>query len=253
MTYFNKHGQETNYTWMSDLVYLSPIGRGGAPDEQNNNRITLTFSGLDTTFSHFRVYSVFKSSLDSTNVAYLVYEGRTAAEDVIVVDDNAHLTLQDSTRLLYLGSQSVIASTLTQKDNTLFLGDLQSVGRSSYSQLENTIRMYMFDNSPGEGKIWESSCVEFMLSTGEGDTPHIPYVKNGGTYPYNNQLQYTSSDITTFKGGEKYRFGLKFQLQDGSETDAFWIGDKINPLYPVVDSEGGFIRRVVLNVLFLNG
>ena len=245
LTYFNKHGQETNYTWMSDLVYLSPLGRGGAADETNNNKINLTFSNLDTSFSHFRVYSVFRSSLDGQTVSYLVYEGRTSSDNVLVTDDGAHLTLQDSTRLLYLGSQAVIASTITHKDETLFLGDLQSVGKSSYPRLEQTIRQNMIDWSVGYDKGWESKAIEFVLSDGDGELGDIAYVNNDGTYPYSNQLQYTSSQISTFKGGEKYRFGLKFQLADGTDTEAFWIGDKINPVYPVVDNESKTIHRVI--------
>lgn len=246
LTYYNKHGQETNYAWISDLVYLSPDGHGGAADGYNTNRVVLRISAgaLDTSFDHFRIYSVFRSSLNGTTISYLVGENETTNSETFIVDDGGHLVAQDSTRLLYLGSQPVHANTLAHKDNVLFLGDLNSVGRD-YSDIESAIRRYMFDqNDMISGKIWKSSSVTFQYS--DDDIPeiaHIPYVENSSVYNYENQLLYTSSQITTFKGGEKYRFGLKFQLGDGTETDAFWIGDAENTLYPVIID--GKIKRVV--------
>lgn len=260
LTYFNKHGQETGYVWISDLVYLSPLGRGGAADETNNNRVTLGISGLDTTFSHFRVYSVFRSSLNGQITAFLVDERNTTSGTVNVVDDGAHLTNEDATRLLYLGSIPVIAGTMTHKDNTLFLGNLLSTGRANFDDIEAIIRKYMFTYNDGEleftaGTTWESGCVSFVYTNdsssgtnNNSDTADIPYIDNVGDYPYKNQLLQSSSEILTFKGGEKYRFALKFKYRDGAETDAFWIGDKENILYPVIDvqnQEGPHIKRVV--------
>ena len=260
LTYYNKHGQETSYVWVSDLVYLSPLSHGGAADETNNNRVTITFSNLDTSFTNYRVYSVFRSSLNGNTVSYLVSEGLTpdSSEDKItVIDDGAHLVAQDATRLLYLGSQAVVASTLTYKDQTLFLGDLRSIGRVNYDGLEDVIRGTMFEVGAGEfedGETWESSCVSFEYTNDDsGDystigidgLSDIPYKNESGAYSYKNQLVYSSGQILTFKGGEKYRFALKFKMQDGTETDAFWIGDKENDKYPVVDSTNGVIKRVV--------
>lgn len=240
LTYFNEHGQETGYVWVSDLVYLSPLGRGGGADETNTNSVTLRFSNLDTSFTHFRVYSVFRSSLNGQVVAYLVTERHTSDDVVSVVDDGAHLTVQDTTRLLYLGSQPVIVSTMTHKDQTLFLGDLKSIGRNDYDTIEALIKdtehggiNAMYDTSTGI-----SSAVSYVYSNSNEDggaNSDIPYVENTGLYPYKNQLSLSSSQIQMFKGGEKYRFALKFQRPDGSETDAFWIGDKENSLYPVID------------------
>lgn len=256
ITYFNKHGQETGYVWLSDIVYLSPKDRGGAADETNNNSVVLNISNLDTSFSYFRVYSVFRSSLDGDVVAYLVAEHKTVNKPTTVIDDGAHLTVQDTTRLLYLGSQAVRAGTLEHKDQTLFLGDLKSVGRADYTSLENVIRDSMFGVKDGssirhapfvDGETYLSCRIHFEYSdvdTAE-ELTDIPLPENEGNYPYYNQLQLTSSQILTFKGGEKYRFALKFKCSDGAETDAFWIGDAENSLYPVIDKDNNVVKRVV--------
>lgn len=256
LTYFNEHGQETGYIWVSDLVYLSPFNRGGAADETNNNSVSITLTGLDTTFSHFRLYSIFRSSYNGQVVAYIVSEQKTSSDAVTIIDDAAHLTVQDTTRLLYLGSQPARVGTMTHKDQTLFLGDLRSIGRNDYDALESIIRSTMFqfheESAFTPGVTWEAKKISFAYSntaasgtSGVDELSDIKYVDNIGTYPYSNQLSFSSSHILTFKGGEKYRFALKFQYKDGAETDAFWVGDKENPLYPVVDTTNSVIKRVV--------
>lgn len=236
MTYYNKHGQETGYVWVSDLVYLSPFDHGGTADDTNSNKVTLEFTNLDTSFDHFRVYSVFRSSYDGAVVSYLVGDAETNGGYATVIDDGAHLVAQDASRLMYLGSQPVIASTLTHKDQTLFLGDLLSVGHD-YSAIEQAIKNSMYDPATGI-----STKIVFGYSSGEDN---IPYIENESIYPYENQLRYSSSKITTFKGGEKYRFAIKFQLRDGTESPAFWIGDKENHLYPVIDNNTHTIKRAI--------
>lgn len=243
ITYYNEHGQETNYVWISDLVYLSPVGRGGEADGTNNNRVILTIKNLDTSFDHFRVYSILRSSLDGTVVSYLISDMKTSnpEDGITVIDDGAHMTLQDTDRLLYLGSAPAIAGTLEQKDQTLFLGDLHSIGRGNLIEELSSITDALYNEEDGK-----SNCITFELTNASGDGSEIadiPYVSDESIYPYNNQLELTSSRILSFKGGEKYRFALKFQLSDGAETDAFWIGDAENELYPVIDNER--IHRVV--------
>ena len=223
ITYYNKHGQESGYVWISDLVYLSPVASGGAADGTNNNSITLNINNLDERFSYFRIYSVFRSALNGTTVAYIVFDGKTNGKKAVVVDNNSHLTSVDATSLLYLGSQHVVAGTLTHKDQTLFLGDLSSVDRD-YNYVEQTLKQYM---------VGENGLTKDGLITFEYDDEHpIPNETSDRNYAYNSQLVQSSSEITSFKGGEKYRFALVFHKKDGTMTDAFWIGDAVNYKYP---------------------
>lgn len=235
LTYYNKHGQESGYVWISDLVYLSPVASGGAADGTNNNSVTLSISNLDTRFDHFRVYSVFRSALNGTTVAYIVFDGKTNGGSAIVVDNNSHLVSVDASQLLYLGSQHVIANTLTHKDQTLFLGDLSSVDRD-YDDVETLLKSTMIATS-GNEKGWGCKYITFKRS------PDIPHETSDGNYTYNSQLVKSSSEITSFKGGEKYRFALVFHKKDGTMTDAFWIGDKVNKLYPIIGDSS--IQRII--------
>ena len=239
LTYFNKHGQETGYVWASDLIYLSPVGVGGAADGMNTNRVLFDITGLDTRYTNFRIYSVFRSSYDGQTVTYLVHEGDTSAH-AKVVDDGAHLTVVDTTKILFIGSRAVHPGTLAHKDQTLFLGDLQATV-PDYSTLNAAVTGSMFETNG-----WESSAVEFAYSDDSvenGIIKDIPLQENGGKYSYENQLIYSSSEILTFKGGEKYRFALVFRDANGAASKAFWIGDLVNSLYPVMEETA--IKRVV--------
>ena len=244
LTYYNEHGQETGPIWVSDLVYLSPSGTGGAADGTNTCRVTITFTEYDTKFENYRVYSIFRSSEDGTPVSYIVSDGSIPEFDgnefkkIIVIDDFANQTAEDSSRLLYLGSQPIIAGTLTHKDQTLFLGDIKGTGRGElYDNLEEEIKNTMRDSNGNT----RTGIIEFCLENAGDSDLSVPDA--GEIYPYENQLQYSSSKILTFKGGEKYRFALVFKFADGTTTDAFWIGDAENKLYP--DMSGDKIRRVI--------
>ena len=249
ITYFNKHGQETGYVWLSDIVYLSPDGTGGAADETNTCSVTLNISNVDSRFDHIRVYSIFKSTRDGNTTSYIVgdYDISNITDSVVVIDDGAHLTTEDTTRLLYLGSVPVIANTIAHKDQTLFIGGIESTGKKDVTAIQDAVDAVAFGQTyRPDQNLWESALIEFCYSDDSIDNIHdVEYSLNSGMYPYKNQLELTSSQIMTFKAGEKYRFALKFQDENGVESDAFWIGDKINTLYPYIDHTTGKIKRVV--------
>jgi len=242
MTYYNKHGQETGYVWMSDLVYLSPKDNGGSADGTNTCKVTFRIKfDENNRFTNFRIYSVFRSSLNIAQASYIVADGEIVDDYITVVDDGYHVEAQDISRLLYLGSQNVNPTTITHKDQTMFLGGLETTGQN-YGWLKDLISLYhIYDEETGlideiyPGTHW----VEFMLDGG------IPYPDNTGDYYYESQLLYSSSEILTFKGGEKYRFAISLKTKDGAMTPAFWIGDMVNNLYPVIDENNHVIQRVV--------
>lgn len=250
MTYYNKNGQQTGIVWSSPLVYLAPEGRGGAADGSNNNRVTITASGLDGTFDYARLYMTVRTSLDGQTVGYIVGESSVTEGRVLFVDDGSHLETADPASFIFLGTADVVAGTMTQKDGTLFLGNLKSVGQAGVQDLEIAIKAGAFLVS-GEsfkyGRDWESAIVSFAYSSSKDLADrkcHLPYVHADGYYPYESQLGYTSAQISTFKGGEKYRFALRFIDGKGAMSKSFWVGDKVNPYYPKMLNDD-IINRVI--------
>lgn len=250
MTYYNKNGQQTGIIWSSPLIYLSPDGRGGAADGSNSNRITVTASEIDNTFDYARLYMIVRTSLDGQTTGYIVGESSVSEGKAVFVDDGSHLETSDPASFIFLGGSGVIAGTMAQKDGTLFLGNLTSIGKTGTQKIEEAIRdtaFYLTGDRFKYGKDWESAIVSFRYSSSKVSDDkrcHIPYVLADGYYPYESQLKYTNAQISTFKGGEKYRFALRFIKGNGTMSKPFWIGDRVNPYYPKMRSDYS-VSRVI--------
>lgn len=117
----------------------------------------------------------------------------------------------DPTELLYIGGEEVVFGTMTQKDNTLFLGDIQMKRKT----LDSTIRNY-FKNK----EVTFSSYAKSIES---------PEPK--GYYPYSNQLKLNSYQFKTFKYLEYYRFGIQAQHYTGKWSEPIWINDVRNTVH----------------------
>lgn len=227
ITAYNKLGVETGILKATGLVYLSPFDRGGATDEQNLNRVVLTISNTyGRNFDYIRVYVIQRTSQNGPIVANVVGEYPVAAESggkVIAVDTGAnYLDTIDASGLLYLGSKSVIASTMCQKDNHLFLGNLK-VPNMYYDDLDDWAADLRYDT--GQSKT--------ALFTGVRTTPMS---SSTGLYSYTQQLNRESNRFKIFKTGEKYRFAVVFRKPNGDRSKAFWIGDDICDAYPRMSS-----------------
>lgn len=239
ITYYDKNGSESNWVWCSPLVYLSPDGRGGSPDETCTTTVMLKVTGLDTTFDYVRLYSVELSSQGGTRVVYIVAEATTEYGEATLVDDGKPLSTEDASSILYLGSRGVKAGTMAHKDGVLFLGDITIEQNTGIEGIEDGLKEAVNDKTGYR----TDGALEFYLTEKESDS--IPLPDLTGLYPYESQLQYPNSRITTFKGNEKYRFAVRFRRPDGATTSAFWIGDKVNDKYPkAVD---GYVMRPLVS------
>lgn len=254
LTYYNKYGQQTGILWSSPLVYFAPEGKGGAADQTNNNLVTITLSGLGDSFEYARLYSIVRTSLDGQVTGNIVGESSVIKGRATFVDDGAHGTSVDPASFLFLGSQEAKFGTMTQKDGTLFLGNIRSAGHKGIDDLQKAIRDTAFDlHSLAEGfqygVDWESTIVKFEYSsTTDLSKPkcHIPHITATGYYPYVSQLKYTNAQISTFKGGEKYRFALRFIRSNGTMSKPLWIGDKVNPYYPKMTAHAVIARPIAV-------
>lgn len=107
----------------------------------------------------------------------------------------------DPTQLLYIGGEDLIAGTITQKDNTLFLGNIKlnklSITQDIKDRIKNTVI-----------------------------TPQRRYIDIGTE----EELLY-SSDYTIvnkdsyFRAGEHYRIGIQFQHKSGKWSEPIYITD----------------------------
>lgn len=211
-TYYNKYGQESNIFYTSPIQYISFASRGASPEEKVSNSFTITIANPDTRFDYIRVYSIHRASIDATpnvlNVVDLpINAANVRAGKTLTYTDNGTIgTSVDPTELLYVGGEEVVFGTMTQKDNTLFLGNADIKRKLVGPDIINSIK--------GGNISFNQRYV--------GN-----YVRTAGYYPYKNSL-YLGSRIKSFKYLEWYRFGVQFQYKNGKWSEPIWINDAYN-------------------------
>lgn len=117
--------------------------------------------------------------------------------------------------IIYSGGANIIPSAMAQKNQTLFFGNYR------------IIRTLEEDKD----KITNHN----MITFGYSETA-IPKGQIGTYYMYESQLSLSDKEITTFKGGETYYFGVILQDANGSWTEVIPLGSATNRYYPCENS-----------------
>lgn len=349
-TYHNKFGAETNIFYTTPLLGVTLKNRAGAPDETLDTGFKIDIRDFDNKFDFIRVYSIFRSSLNSTpevrrltdvpikdknpyqviegtvldeiicndltNLTYskdedyynwdtlpwvayngtwggITYVGYKVAisaltgiyfsvpteEDILLVkptpghesnythlwlvkngtdyklsfgyDTHPHnpnhysafdykftkLSIQggvsfidtgiigeviDPQSLLYIGSENITAKTLTAKDNTLFLGNIEIM------RPESTLTL--------------SSTPTISCDTRELTIPDMDY--------FRAMLATNEKGVTQgsgFKYGEYYRLGLQFQYSNGKWSNPIFVKDVKMTEHPSYSSNTLRLPRFTLS------
>jgi hypothetical protein len=140
----------------------------------------------------------------------------------------------DPTELLFVGGKEIQVFTMADKDGTLFLGNF-----TQKNTLMNNVQSYFKDNPP-------------IINFTTGSRKKLEFDHTTGFYAHTNQLSKNNREITTFKGGEKYRFGFQLQKHTGEWLEPVFIGDKKNTLYPItsVYSDVAYLPYAYANLDF---
>ena len=210
-TYYNLYGQESNIFYTTPLYYLSFDNRGANPEEKVSNSFTITINNPDTKFDYIRVYSICRTSIDATPTVTNIVDLPINAKVLTYTDNGNYGSTVDPTILLYVGGNNIVPTTLAQKDNTLFLGNILLRNKEVPESLRNLLQAESLF-----GFYKEPINVEYNYK---------------GYYTYKNLL-YNSSYIKGFKYLEWYRFGIQFQDSTGKWTEAVYIKDAYNTLSP---------------------
>lgn len=210
-TYFNKYGQESNIFYTSPLYYISYNNRGASPEDRVSNSFNIEVTNVDTRFDYIRIYSIHRTSINATPDVRRVVDLALSMSKVTYTDNGSSGDSVDPTELLYVGGEEVVFGTMAQKDNTLFLGDIEIKRKT----LDSTIRSYF------KGKSITFSTYNKNISSPEAR----------GYYPYSNQLKMNSYQFKTFKYLEYYRFGIQAQHYTGKWSEPIWINDVRNTVH----------------------
>ena len=200
-TYYNKYGQESNIFYISRLHYITNSDRGASPEDIVNASFNIDIENIDSSFDFLRIYSIYRSSVNSTPVVTRLSDIEIKDSHINYTDTNSGGESVDPGFLLYVGGESISAGTMTHKDNTLFLGNLKLK-----TNVLNDVRAEI-----------GSLNIEFEQRViDESDVPT-------GTYDYKFQLN--KSDNKSFKSYDWYRFGVQFQYDNGRWSEPLYIGD----------------------------
>lgn len=129
-SYWNKNGSESNIFKTSKQFYLTQEDRGASPDETVQNSFVITINDLDSGFDYLRVYSVIRTSNDTTAQCRIVADIKipdNISEDafsITLVDDGIKGSSISDTHILFVGGDELVVGTMTSKEGTLFAGNI---------------------------------------------------------------------------------------------------------------------------------
>ena len=173
----------------------------------NNIKINLEYESRITL-----IYNENKGILEVSNYQIrsqkfpFTFIKEVVTDSIEFVDNGSQGEAIDTSRLLYVGGEDLIFQTITQKDNTLFLGNATINRKLINKEIKDILR--------GGTIKFKNSTLDFIPAP-------------SGTYPYNIQLDKDNS-IAGFKYGEWYRFGIQFQHITGKWSEPIFINDAYN-------------------------
>lgn len=193
--------QGSNYkTWNFDTNVYFGVNFGGAGDHLTwgaGDHVVITINNGNRASIELTSGNNMNANLSISKVTY--------------TDNGLSGDTVDPTELLYIGGEEVVFGTMAQKDNTLFLGDVETKRKI----LDSTIRNY-----------FKGKSITFSSYNKSIDSPEPK-----GYYPYSNQLKMNSYQFKTFKYLEYYRFGIQAQHYTGKWSEPIWINDVRNTVH----------------------
>lgn len=209
-SYYRKYGQQSRIVYTTPLNYILVESRGGSSGEVVNCTFEITINNVDQNFDYIRVYSIHRTSLDGTPTVKVVKDVEINTSQLKIIDNGIVGYTIDTSQLLYIGGDALIAKTLAIKEDSLFLGNIEIESDKNFIEAENLIKNYINTSS---------SLITKKIS--DTTLPVVYYEKNSDYY-YNN-----TPTTGIFKYGEIYRCGVQLQDSQGRWSFPIFIKDLI--------------------------
>ena len=204
-SYYNRHGQESNLFYTTELLNISFPTRGGSPEDVVSNTFHISIKNPESNFQYLRIYSIHRTSIDATPIVKIVTDIEiTGSNEITYIDTGLTGSNIDPTKMLYIGGESIIAGTIAEKDNTLFLGNIELNRKSIPDELKDALK-------------------EQVVTIGTRRIELKSVDDSEAIYEYNNQLPV--GNTASFKIGDFYRLGVQFQHKTGKWSEPLWIRD----------------------------
>ena len=238
--YYKLNGQESNIFYTTPLNYITFTNRAGSPEDRVANSFKIIMKNLDAThFDFIRIFSIHRTSYNSTPTVRRLVDLSLAniQNNTLQFTDNGGMGDNvDPTELLYIGGEQIIAQTITAKDQTLFLGNLQL-------QRHDDLQTKLGLSSP-----------DFQFNTIEINDQLEREGTGSGYYYYTNGLL---NQRHGFKNREHYRLGIQFQHITGKWSlpiylDDYTINSQSGPSISEGDTIADFTNLGISSTITLN-
>lgn len=248
-SYYNKFGQESCIVDISPMYYLSPTEKGLDATSICHASFSLRIQNPDKAFEYIRVYSIVRTTANGAPQCRVVGDFSMSGVDVgggiTIVDKGIGGRTIDATSLYFIGGEKLIARTLAQKDNTLFLGGI-TIARPNIGNLEiNGEKIHVLAKANPSAPTTPLASISTLEIGYESDknTNYSPSTANK-YYNYSINNNRSSYFIRRFKYNETYRLGFIAQYENGQWSEPIWLKDHVNNITPVMSTSkyatGGF-------------
>ena len=154
-----------------------------------------------------RLYSIHRTSLDSTPELRDIVDLKIPQSGAVsYVDSGNNGSIISTDFLLYVGGEELIPQCISQKNNTLFLGNITLPNNTV---IPPTLKTTESEDLVAIGVPLHNS--QFTWEYNDVDFEGISEPTGNSMYPY---LPF-KSNVKHFKFDETYRFGVQGQLSNG--------------------------------------
>lgn len=130
----------------------------------------------------------------------------------------------DASSLLYIGGEEIVASTIEQKDNTLFLGNIKQTRPNIGNIIINNKTLHERVHSFAVSNLTQAK-YDYYKNDGISNA-YVDFNPSGiNFYDYHPDNNRSSQQKKVFKFGENYRLGLMAQYKTGEWSEVLWIDD----------------------------
>ena len=230
-TYSKKLGQETGIIWSSEILYIVNNERGLTADETSQAAYIIIVSNLDNSFDYLNLYSIIRTSEDAAPIVkrvtkYIIPTSTSAVFNY--VDTNTTGEIVDSTSLLFKGSGNFKAKYIGSKDNTLFLGNLETIDYTVDFNIGNYLKNY-------HGEI------TYQYRELQSDYSKGVFYQYQTPSSINNEIKYLKKD-------NYYRIGVQLQNEVGQWSEPLFIEDKKATASPKFENNKVYIPYYVFKL-----
>ena len=248
-SYYKINGQETRLIDVSPMYYLSPKDKGLDATSMSNASFHIIISGADTSFDKIRLYSIVRTQENAVPVCRIVGDfdvqnirpaTPSGVYGIDVIDNGVIGKTIEAASLYFIGGEKLIAGTLAQKDNTLFLGNIK-LDTPNLETVKTQVTAHPI--TPVVQEVGYRSIIN------RGQTPIKSY-EYYGYEPDNNRSSYF---IKAFKYMERYKLGFIAQYENGQWSEPLSLNIVTNNIKPAADTtqykRGGFKATINTYVL----